>query len=333
MRTKTGRVLTVLQNATPLSDEKGNMIGVIESFVDITEIIEARKAAEQASRLKSQFLANMSHEIRTPLNAVIGMTELAMDEPLAPKVREYLSTVRHSSRLLLQLINDVLDFSRIEAGKLDFESTSFDLEDLLSELRSLCVTEMVEKEIEFHIWVNPDVPIQLVGDPLRLKQILLNLVGNAFKFTQRGEIVLRVTMTDSDNGFVTLVFAVSDTGMGIPSTKLSSIFDSFTQADSSTSRSHGGSGLGLAICGRLVSLMGGSIWVESEPGKGSTFSFSMPLSRQDEKSESKYMLPKPADRKESPGGGCQRDIDAHHSTVLEAALPGAKWIQVTGGRT
>ncbi len=291
VRTKTGRLLTVLQNAAPLSDEKGTMIGVVESFVDITEIIEARKAAEQASRLKSEFLANMSHEIRTPLNAVIGMTELAMDEPLAPKVREYLSTVRHSSHLLLHLISDVLDFSRIEAGKLDFESTSFDLEELLSELRSLCLTELAGKEIEFYILVSPEVPTRLVGDPLRLKQILLNLAGNAFKFTKKGEIVVRVTMTDSDNDFVTPVFAVSDTGIGIPGTKLSSIFDSFTQADSSTSRSHGGSGLGLAICGRLVSLMGGSIRVESEPGKGSTFSFSLPLSRENKDPEQGYVLP------------------------------------------
>jgi two-component system, sensor histidine kinase and response regulator len=293
VRTKAGRVLTVLQNATPLCNEQGAMIGVIESFVDITEIIDARKGAEQASRLKSEFLANMSHEIRTPLNAVIGMTELAMDEPLTPKVREYLDTVRHSSRLLFQLISDVLDFSRIEAGKLEVESTSLDLEDLLRDLRSLFVNECGEREIDFHIFMSPDVPIYLVGDPLRLKQILVNLAGNAFKFTQKGEIVVRVMVMDSDNDSVTLIFSVSDTGIGIPARKLSSIFESFTQADSSTSRSHGGSGLGLAICGRLVSLMGGSIWVESEPGKGSTFSFSLPLARQPGKSEPMYVLTDP----------------------------------------
>ena len=293
VRTKTDKVLTVLQNATPLHDEKGTMIGVIESFVDISDIIEARETAEDASRLKSEFLANMSHEIRTPLNGVIGMTELALDEDLSPKVREYLSTVRHCSRLLLQLINDVLDFSRIEAGKLQFESTSFDLEVVLDELRSLCLNEAVDKEIEFDIWVSPDVPTYLVGDPLRLKQVLLNLAGNAFKFTQRGEIVIRVNTILTDDQLVTLMFTVSDTGIGISPRKLPTIFDSFTQADSSTSRSHGGSGLGLAICGSLVSLMGGSIWVESEPGKGSTFSFSLPLSRQPDTATYHYILPEP----------------------------------------
>lgn len=291
--TRSGKPLTVLQNATPFHDERGTMVGVIESFVDITDIIEARKAAEEASRLKSEFLANMSHEIRTPLNGVIGMTELALDEDLSPKVREYLNTVSRCSRLLLQLISDVLDFSRIEAGKLEFESTRFDLEVLLDELRSICLNDMVEKEIEFHICLSPDVPTILVGDPLRLKQVLLNLAGNAFKFTQRGEITIRVTVQQAERDGVKLLFAVSDTGMGIHPKKLSTIFDSFTQADSSTSRSHGGSGLGLAICGSLVSLMGGSITVESEPGVGSTFTFSLPLSRPQDGETYPYQVPEP----------------------------------------
>jgi PAS domain S-box-containing protein len=291
VKTMSGKELTVLQNATPLHDEKGTMIGVIESFVDITDIIEARRAAEAASRLKSEFLANMSHEIRTPLNGVIGMTELALDEDLSPKVREYLSTVSHCSRLLLQLINDVLDFSRIEAGKLQFESTPFDLEILLDELRSLCLNDMVEKDIQFHILVSPEVPTSLVGDPLRLKQVLLNLAGNAFKFTQRGEITIRIILQDAHEDSVTLMFAVNDTGMGIPPKKLPTIFDSFTQADSSTSRSYGGSGLGLAICGSLVSLMGGSISVQSELGKGSTFSFSLPLSLPRDRGRYSHVVP------------------------------------------
>src|SRR5213076_2797460 len=265
--------------ATPILKD-GAILGAVISFTDITErkqtdvaLKAAMVKAEEATRMKSMFLANMSHEIRTPMNAIIGLSHLALKTPLNPKQRDYVSKVHNAGTSLLAIINDILDFSKIEAGKLDLETTEFRLDEVISSVTTLTAQKAHEKGLEFLAHVAPGIPEVLLGDPLRLGQILTNFVNNAVKFTERGEIRLEVEQVERTGEKVQLKFSVRDTGIGMTPEQSAKLFQPFVQADSSTTRKHGGTGLGLTICRRMVDLMGGRIWLESEPGAGTTFYF------------------------------------------------------------
>ncbi|TAE50309.1 MAG: response regulator [Bacteroidetes bacterium] len=241
------------------------------------ELILAKNKAEAADRSKSEFLSNMSHEIRTPLNAVIGLTELIVRDSQDATALEYARSIQYSAENLLVIINEILDFSKIESGKLTFERINFPLAQVVESLMTTYRPKAESKNLSFRAIVDPEVPEYLMGDPVKLSQILINLVGNALKFTASGHVHLSISLREKADDHTQVWIRVEDTGIGIPADKLSRIFESFEQANSSTSREFGGTGLGLAITRRLVELQGGKIWVESEPGKGSCFQFVMPF--------------------------------------------------------
>jgi PAS domain S-box-containing protein len=285
-----GNVSQIMTTQVPLRDKNGRVTGLVGIGRDIThlkriqgEMQKAREAAEAASRAKSEFLANMSHEIRTPLNGVMGMTDLALDTELTPEQREYLETVKMSGDSLLTVINDILDFSKIEAGKVDLEELDFNLRESLESTLKTMAVRADEKGLELLCEVAPEVPEMVRGDSSRLRQIVVNLVGNAIKFTDSGEIAVKVQVESHDGADCICHFTVSDTGMGVPEDKRELIFKPFSQADTSTTRKYGGTGLGLTISTRLVQMMGGKIWVESEMGGGSQFHFTLRLGRSDAK--------------------------------------------------
>jgi len=278
-----GRRGTILSSSAPVKDEWGKITGAVSVILDITErkmmeeeLQRAKEMAEEAIRAKSEFLANMSHEIRTPMNAVIGMTGLLLDSDLGPEQHEYVETIRNSGDALLSVINDILDFSKIESGKMELENQPFNLKSCIEGSIDLLAAAASEKGLDLGFSMDHSVPEAILGDPTRLRQVLINLLSNAVKFTENGEIKVKVTSKAVEGTRYQLHFEVRDTGIGIPPDRLCKLFLSFSQVDMSTTRRYGGTGLGLAISKRLVQAMGGIIWVESEPSKGSVFHFTMP---------------------------------------------------------
>lgn len=284
-----GEEINVEVRCLPIYDEEGNLAKFIEYAMDITdrkraesELKDAKERAERATIAKTNFLSNMSHEIRTPMNVIIGMTQLLLDSDLAPHQRKHVEMIREASQGLLQLLNDILDISKNEAGKFTFEVIAFDLHKLLKGVIGLFEQQAAKKDLSLELDIKDTVPRYIKSDPLRLKQVLINLISNAIKFTNQGGVFVRVENKKLQQNQVTLLFSVKDTGIGIDKDKQSMIFENFSQADPSIFRRFGGTGLGLSISSMIIGMMGGVICLESELNKGSEFSFILTFDRTDE---------------------------------------------------